>query len=85
MLQVRRELGLLRTTSGRARPTERFKALGTLTVRNVDAYGVYSDMPPAELERLANSHSLEERNAACKILRTLAASLNELAARIDEI
>lgn len=87
VLQVRRQLGLLRTTPGRGRSRliEQFRALGTLTARNTDAYGVYSDMSLTELERLGNSHSLEERNAACKNLRALAASLNELADRIDEI
>lgn len=85
VLQVRRELGLLRTASGRVRRTERLKALGTLTERNIDAYGVYSDMSPAEWEILVKGLPLEERGAVCKDLRTLAASLNELADRVDEV
>ncbi len=81
VLNARRDLGLARTASGRTRPSKQFKALATLTRRNIDAYGVYTDMMSvaAEREPLIRSGSLEERQTVSQNLLALAASLNELA------
>ncbi|MFA6408090.1 MAG: ParB N-terminal domain-containing protein [Candidatus Paceibacterota bacterium] len=85
VLQVRRELGLLRTASGRVRQSERFNVLGALTRRNIDAYGVYGDIPTAEWESFINDRPSEERDAVSRDLRALAVSLNKMADRICEV
>lgn len=83
VLNVRRGLGLKGTVAGRGRQSRQFDALGTLTRRNLNAYGVYLDMPTAELVTLFANRTDGERSGLCQDLRKLAADASELVERIE--
>ncbi|MFZ2167913.1 MAG: hypothetical protein WAV50_03550 [Minisyncoccia bacterium] len=82
ILGVRRDLQIKRDTKngwqGKA-----FRALGTLTRRSTDAFGVVGDMTVAEMSSLLANRSKGECSGVAQDLRSLADNLCTLADRIE--
>jgi ParB family transcriptional regulator, chromosome partitioning protein len=85
VLNLRRGLKLAPTAAGRTRPSRQFDALRTLIKRNLDAVGIYLDMPTAEILLMLSHQTGGEKNGVSQDLRTLAKNLYDLAIRIEKV
>lgn len=82
ILGIRRGMQIKRDTKN-GWQSKAFRALGTLTSRSLDAFGVVEDMTETEMSSLLANRTKGERSGVAQDLRSLADNLCAIAARID--